>query len=142
MLLLILSALDTHFHLNAVIRVRDLPMKDLAMRCRDSLLVTLLQQSQIVCVVVDDISENVLQIQARVSGIVAFDIIPVITLLAGQQRILLLAQVMMEVVVRVLRFPFRDNCSILGKLLAVVVRVTVKAMVIRVLRLVEVVLVV
>lgn len=62
LLLLLLSALDTHFHSNAMVRVRDLPIRDLAMRCQDRLPVILLQQSQIVRIVVGDICENALQV--------------------------------------------------------------------------------
>lgn len=77
-------------------------------------------------VVVGVIGENVLQIQARVSGVVTLDTLPEIVLLRAHMRILLLVHVMVEVVVWELRILFKDNRSILVQLLAIVLRVPSK----------------
>lgn len=125
-----------------MVRVRDLLVRDLAMRWRDSLSVTSIQRSRFVLVMVGVIRENALQMQANVLSVVALNIMHVIALLGTQQRILLLVKVMVEVVIRVLKIMFRDNHSILVQLLAVVLRVTKHAVITRVLGLVEVVTVV
>lgn len=93
-------------------------------------------------VVIGIIRENAIHMQVCVSCVVALDTLLVIALLHAHQRILLLVQVMVGVVVWVLRVLCKDNHSILVQLLAVVLKVTEQVAIIKVLGLVEAIAVV